>query len=210
MHNFFKSRHGETAPHVDHLPAPAACWSFPSGTQHNYELFVSPMATLVSLCQVTAVPQQKLPLHGLDGADKHKPGCKSNNLPQVSSRVSSWTRVHSKLCTVSRKGAQRGDALLSHQPSLSAPWQPERGRETELDPQGRKGALPRNACSKLLPRSITQPSFSTAERANCIYQLTALSFSHTFLKAASKTKHLLSGGASAQHVMASTLSYVLV
>lgn len=157
-----------------------------------------------------AILQHKSFLHRLDRAGKHERGCKSSNLPQVSSWISSQTHVHSKLCTASRKGAQRGSALLSHEPSQSAPWQPERGREMELDPQGRKGALSHSTCSKLLPRSITQPSFSAAQRANCIYQLTALSFIHTFLKAASKTKHLLSGGARAQHETASTLNYVIL
>lgn len=46
-------------------------------------------------------------------------------------------------------------------------------------------------CSKLRPRSITQASPSAAQRANCMYQLMTPSFSHAFLKAASKTKHLL-------------------
>lgn len=79
----------------------------------------------------------------------------------------------------------------------------------ELDLQGRKGALSHRTCSKLLCKSIMQPSFSAAQSANCMYQLTALSFIHTFVKAASKTKHLLSGRARAQHEMASTLSYVI-
>lgn len=69
---------------------------------------------------------------------------------------------------------------------------------TKLDPQGRRGALLQGTCSKLLPRSITHPSFSAAQRANYTYQLTAPSFIHTFLKAASKTKHLLTGRARAQ------------
>lgn len=52
-----------------------------------------------------AILQQKSFLNRLDRADKHEQGCKSNNLPWVSSWISSWTRVHSKLCTASRRGS---------------------------------------------------------------------------------------------------------
>lgn len=38
---------------------------------------------------------------------------------------------------VSRNGDRRGDDLLLQESSGSAPQQPERGRDTELDPQGR-------------------------------------------------------------------------